>query len=123
MCNLGVIDNNNFWIGGGADSREGMWGTLVRGRNGSLIRYRTDGVYFRDILHTSGEQFLASGSTQTGGKEAGAILFTPDGGRRWKLIYRTTNVKIINKLAASTSDTVWAVGDGGAIIRLDRTPN
>lgn len=96
MCNLGVIDNNNFWIGGGADSQEGMWGTLVRVRNGSLNRYRTDGVYFRDILHTSGEQFLASGSTQKGGKEAGAILFTPDGGRRWKLLYRTTNVKIIN---------------------------
>jgi photosystem II stability/assembly factor-like uncharacterized protein len=130
-CRLGVTENGNVWVLGGANSREGRWGWFAREESTNLWkRFRPNGVYFSDAVYLSNNRVIAAGSMSSPKKpdenratEEGMLLYSSDGGQDWSVIYRSTKMASINKLAAVGSDRVWAVGEGGFILSLECSPN
>jgi photosystem II stability/assembly factor-like uncharacterized protein len=130
-CRLGVTENGNVWVLGGANSREGKWGWFAREESTNLWkRFRPNGVYFSDAVYLSNNRVIASGSMPSPEKpgqnrttEEGMLLYSSDGGQDWSIVYRSTKMATIKKLAAVGSDRVWAVGEGGFILSLEFSPN
>jgi photosystem II stability/assembly factor-like uncharacterized protein len=126
MPRIGALGDMQFWVVGGADSKEGMWGMLARmDSTNSWVKYRAGAVIFRDAAFLSGDQILACGSIQTdenavrfGGRRDGIILHSSDGGRSWAIVYRNAKARSINAIVAIDSNHIWAVGDNGLTLRL-----
>jgi len=119
--------NDRFFVVGGAASVEGTWGMLVRQQSdGSWQRSRLHGVSFTSVLFLEGDRLLASGSIPTETESPtkrylldGVILCSKDGGKSWGVVYRNPQVTSINSLTATPSGKVWAVSDGGLLLRVD----
>jgi len=126
-CRLGVTENGGIWVLGGNHSIEGKWGWFAREERTNLWkRFRPSGVYFSDAVYLSNNRVIASGSMSFRTKpntskhtEQGVLLYSSDGGQNWSVVYRSTKMRSIKKLAAVGSDHVWAVGDGGFILSLE----
>jgi photosystem II stability/assembly factor-like uncharacterized protein len=123
ICCLETINGGRLWIGGGAYSEEGIWGMLaVEQSDNSWVRYRLGSMYFADVFMMAEKKVYACGavpSEKDASKPRGVVLSSSDGGSHWSIIYRNAQVKFINALAAIDANHIWAVGDGGLIIRLD----
>jgi photosystem II stability/assembly factor-like uncharacterized protein len=120
---------NRMWAVGGADSIEGMWGTLARmDGNCFWTSYSVGGVRFSDAAVLSEQELIVSGAIPSRGQDKtfespsrdGLILYSSDGGRHWAIAYRDKRTQIFNALAATDSNNVWAVGRNGHIIHLAR---
>jgi photosystem II stability/assembly factor-like uncharacterized protein len=126
FCRMGIRKNDHFWVAGGAGGMEGTWGVLAVERdNHSWLRYRLAGAYFTDALVLSDQEVLACGSIPAksgtdpfNSKRDGVVLYSPDGGRHWVVVYRSSEVSAINALAADGTGDVWAAGDNGLILHL-----
>ena len=125
ICNLGIKRDGHLWVAGGAYSDEGIGSIIVSEKSkDSWTRYRLGGVYLTDLVFIQEDKLLASGSLPTDKAERdlsqreGVILYSPDGGSTWSIIYRNEDVKNINKIAAISSTDIIAVGDKGLIVRL-----
>jgi photosystem II stability/assembly factor-like uncharacterized protein len=124
-----VEGQTKMWTVGGADSIEGMWGTLARmNTNCSWTSYRIGGVWFGDAAVLSDAEFIAGGAIPSHGKENlttidrdGVILHSNDRGRNWTVLYQNAETQI-NAIAAIDSNNILAVGTGGFVIRLERVP-
>lgn len=128
ICRLGKLNDSSLWVSGGADSTEGTWGMMAkRASNNSWTRYRLPGIYFRDAIYISENQAIASGSISSGNgsrqqeREEGIILYSSDGGQNWTYIYKDAGATNIHALYTIDSDHIWAVGENGLIVQLERT--
>lgn len=128
ICRLGRFNNGGLWVSGGAESREGTWGMIAKEENNKTwTRYRTTGIYFRDAFYISELKVIASGSASPdklpGGKnkQEGIMLYSSDGGRIWENIYIAPEAQNIHALHIVDSESIWAVGDNGLIVRLEAT--
>jgi photosystem II stability/assembly factor-like uncharacterized protein len=122
---LGIKEDRHFWVAGGADSSRGMWGMLLVDQDKSWRKYKLRNVYFRDALFLSENQVLACGYIPSDENRAtpnelthGVILSSSDGGRNWSIIYRNAQIKSVKAFAAVDSNHIWAVGEGGLLLRL-----
>lgn len=122
---FGSRENNRLWVLGSADSQEGVWSMLmVQDSDTSWVRYKLSAaVYLADTISLSGDQFLACGYVVNykGGhtrEKQGVVLFSPDGGRNWSVIYRNKQVKAINSVSAVEPTHAFAVGEGGLVLRV-----
>lgn len=124
---ISILGDNYMWAVGGADSIEGMWGTLARMDNDcSWTKYSIGGVYFSDAAFPSDKDIFVCGAIPSLGRDKvfesrsrdGMILHSPDGGRNWTIVYRNSHTSHINSLAVADSNNVWAVGESGYIIHL-----
>ena len=123
---LGQMEEGHLWLLRGADSLEGMWGLVAkREADGSWTKYMV-GPYLSDGVFLSKNEMLACGHTRPGGRPVvlggsgeGVILRSLDGGNTWTIVYRNPEVPNINALASLNSNTIWAVGEKGFILRLE----
>jgi photosystem II stability/assembly factor-like uncharacterized protein len=126
ICNFGTQDNKRFWIGGGADSVEGMWGMLAfENDDKKWQRYRLGGIRFSDIKFLSENQIFACGAVALKdsknaslGKNEGVVLFSSDKGQHWSIIYQSKQTSMIHMLAVITPDNLLAVGNNGVVLNL-----
>jgi photosystem II stability/assembly factor-like uncharacterized protein len=51
----------------------------------------------------------------------GIIAFSSDGGRSWRIIYKTKNASSINSLATVSSNKLLAVGDNGWVFNISKS--
>lgn len=117
-----------LWVLGGADSREGMWMMLARlESNNSWKKYEAGGVYLRDALFLSEDEILACGrlyvedkSSPVSEKRDGVILYSPDGGQSWDVVYRSNKVSNINALSVAGPSNIIALGNDGLVLRFRR---
>lgn len=124
ISRLGYTQNDRPWVSGGADSIEGMWGVLAyKGESDQWTKYRSD-VRFEDTIFLKDNQILVCGSakpvapyTPLGKERDGVILYSSNEGRNWVTVYRSSPASNINALALTNGNQIWAVGDGGLILR------
>jgi photosystem II stability/assembly factor-like uncharacterized protein len=121
------VEKGHAWVAGGAHSIEGTCAIFASAQANSWLRNILTGFYFRDLVFSSETEMFACGffagergATLLKGKTEGVILRSSDGGKHWEIVYRNGHVKSINALAATDPNLVWAVGDNGAVIRLER---
>lgn len=130
MPRMGVLESNKVWAVGGADSIEGMWGVLARmDTDGSWIIYRLTGVFFKDALFLSDSEVVVCGSmpsnnaaARPGGARDAVILSSIDGGRNWTILFREKRIGKVYSLALADRKRIYAVGDGGLIVRVELPP-
>lgn len=125
ICRLGSNNGGEFlWVAGGADSVEGMWGMLAKQQDTNLwVRHRISGFYLADLLFLSDQEVFACGSVpakrrRSSGIREGVVLYSPDGGYNWSVLYHNPQVEKITALAAVDSKHVRAVGDHGLVLSL-----
>lgn len=124
------MTGNHLWVASSADSQEGTRGVItVEDTDNSWARHELDGVYFADSVSLSKDEFVACGYIKTLEQEAagyearmhGVVLYSSDSGRNWLVVYRNDNLKSVNALAIVDANHIWAVGDRGFILRLERS--
>ena len=122
---FGVLGDNELWAVGGADSIEGMWGTLARmSADCRWTKYGIGGIFFTDAIFCTLKEVITCGAIPTPGHESprddrdGVMLSSSDEGRNWTIIYRNSQVPVINSLARADANNIWAVGKRGAILHL-----
>lgn len=125
-----ITGYNRMWTVGGADSIEGMWGTVAR-MDGRCFwtSYSVSGVRFSDAAVLSDKELMVSGAIPSLGQNKtfespsrdGLIVYSSDGGRHWAIAHRDKRVQSFNALAATDSNNVWAVGQNGHLIHLARS--
>src|SRR5205814_6948735 len=127
LCSFGSTAEKHLWVGGGAAGIEGTWGTTaIKQDNGSWKRYRLGGVYFSDVVFLSDRDVIACGAMLDGsGNESsndkfGIIMESKDSGNTWTLVYRSSRIASINKLANIGLHDFYAVGDKGIILHFKR---
>lgn len=126
LCDLGIKTDGRLWVAGGAYSVvEGVGSSLlIENRKDSWTRYRLGGVQMIDVLFSQGDEIMAAGSApadKTGRdprRKEGTILYSPDGGHTWSIIYRDKQVTSFNKLAALGPEHIVALGEEGLVVRL-----
>lgn len=127
ICRLGVSKMGEIMVAGGTDSQEGTWGIIARLSQKSWQRIRLSGFYLKDAILISDQEILACGSNASNRAnapslaKAGAILYSKDAGRNWSIIYQTAKIKTVNALWMINKDNVWAAGDAGFLIHLQRS--
>ena len=126
---LGFKPDRLHWIAGGEHGEEGTSSTLAFEQpQGSWKRYHLGGIELKDVQFISGTDVLACGlsfpkdAQPDFEKTEGVILYSSDGGENWLVIYRNAQVKSINALGPVDSLHVWAVGDQGIILHLEKVP-
>jgi len=125
-CQIGVTDNQRVWVGGWKDDRKSVLGMVALKEGDSWKEYLLAGVSFSDILFLSRDRILTCGSTtpnQQGytEKRQAVVSYSSDGGATWSFVYRNPKASKISALAVVDRDHIWAVGDGGLILRLTAT--
>jgi photosystem II stability/assembly factor-like uncharacterized protein len=125
-CHLGVIDNHRTWIGGDKDDSHSVLGMVAIRDPDSWREYIVFGVSFSDILFLSRDRILTCGSTtpkQQGytEKRGAVISYSSDGATSWSFVYDNPKASKVNALAVVDPNHVWAVGEGGLILRLTAT--
>lgn len=127
-----VTGDNRMWAVGGADSIEGMWGTVARmDSDCSWTKYSVGGVLFLDAAFLSDSEALAVGDIPSPGQgksfesrgRDGLILYSSDGARNWSVVYRSSKVRVITALSVVDRGNLWAVGADGGIIHLTPVAN
>lgn len=128
-----VVGDNRMWTVGGADSIEGMWGTIARmDKDCSWTKYSIGGIWFGDAAVLSENEFIVAGAIPASGRGSnfvtrnrdGVLLHSSDGGRNWTVLYRNSNTPRINSLVSIDSNNILAAGENGYVIRLERvTPS
>jgi photosystem II stability/assembly factor-like uncharacterized protein len=118
--------DDDLWIAG---SVLGRWRTsMFATRKGNLwTEYGMAGIGFSDVVVLPGSRIVASGSLdldEPEPREGGlAVLsYSPDGGKRWEILYKNPQAQAINAVTAADPNNVWAVGDRGLILHV-RPPN
>lgn len=120
---FGVLGINRMWAAGGADSIEGMWGTIARMEDCEWKEYTIGAVYFADAIFLSDNNVLVCGTIPTPGHEMprddrdGLILDSQDGAGMWAVAYRSSHTRL-GALAEADANNIWAVGSDGYIIHL-----
>ena len=124
---IGFLGKNRMWAVGGADSIEGMWGTLaVMNPDCSWTAYTTGGVFLSGAGFLSDTDVLVCGSIPRAGHEMerahrdGLVLQSTNGGASWTRVFRSCLVPLIRSISVVDSQNVWAVGDKGCILHLRR---
>jgi photosystem II stability/assembly factor-like uncharacterized protein len=126
MAKVGILQNENLWVLGSTDSKEGMWTTILKQQNDhGLTRFRLDGVYLIDIVFLSEDWMLGAGSMPSSkdalfGSRAGVVLDSSDGGRTWAKIYFDLDSPHVNAIATQAGE-VWMVGDRGLMVHLSKS--
>lgn len=124
---FGVIDGKRFWsIGGRSSSDSGTTGHLfLEQDNHSWVKYILDDVFFTDAIYLSHNRFLACGFSMVkrvgraiSTHPEGIILYSPDNGLTWEVVYNNPEIQRINALTVLPDGSGWAVGENGTIIRL-----
>jgi photosystem II stability/assembly factor-like uncharacterized protein len=123
---FGFKQDGRVWVMGGADSSRGMWGMILEEQDNSWKKYKLNNVYFVDALFLSDNKTLACGATLSGestesipSQKHGVVLSSSDGGVTWSVVYSNSKVESINAFAVVGSKYIWAVGDGGMVIRIE----
>ncbi|MEA2204769.1 MAG: hypothetical protein QOE77_1545 [Blastocatellia bacterium] len=124
---VALTQNNRLRLLGGAWSNEGTWSIFAnQASDGAWIRYRLPGVYLSDALFLSDDSVIAGGFIDNservpsvGGRE-GLILYSSDLGKNWVVVYRDRNLPPVNALSTTDSKHIWAVGEAGLTLRLER---
>jgi hypothetical protein len=49
----------------------------------------------------------------------GVILYSPDGGRSWEVVYKNPRIQSVNAIASVNDRLAWAADDEGVLIRLE----
>src|SRR3989442_3625703 len=83
-------------------------------------------VSFADVVFLSRDRILTCGSTTPNQhgyteKREAVVSYSSDGGTTWSFIYHNPKASKINAFAVVDPDHIWAVGDGGLILRLTTT--
>jgi len=119
-----VIGDNRMWAVGGADSIEGMWGTLARmNSNCSWEKYSIGGVYFADASFASENEVFVCGHIPSPGNERprqkrdGLVMNSIDGGINWTVVYRNPET-LLGSMTRADSKNFWAAGANGYIVHL-----
>jgi photosystem II stability/assembly factor-like uncharacterized protein len=119
--------DGRFWVVTAADGIEGTRGGLtVEAGAGSWDRFRIVGIYFADATSLSRAEFLVCGYSRLDQEDVsysqrpGVILYSPDGGHNWSIVYKNTAARIINAIFAVDSNHIWAVGEGGLVLNIER---
>jgi photosystem II stability/assembly factor-like uncharacterized protein len=125
---FGLKNDSYHWRAGSVNnSEEGTWSVLtVENANNEWVRYSLGGVFFADVLYVEENKLFACGFVQKikRGKETneirreGAIFLTKDSGRSWEIVYQNPDVNIINSLALTRSQNLWAVGEKGLAVKI-----
>jgi len=122
---LGVGEQKEMWVIGGADSLEGVWGILaIRKLGGDWMKYEAD-AYFSDAIFISKDEILVSGHLHpeskhnSDGDYTGVILYSNNSGLDWKTIYSSVQGERIRALDVFDIDNIWAVGEEGLIVSLE----
>jgi Uncharacterized protein related to plant photosystem II stability/assembly factor len=124
---FGNKENRKLWFLTSADSIEGVGGGLtVEQPDGSWTSFKLPGVYFTDAVFLAGQQFLACGyavDEETGQSEKhGVVLYSPDEGRNWSVIYRSKKIKAINSLYVVNPTFAVGAGENGLLLRVKFGP-
>jgi hypothetical protein len=82
------------------------------------------GFCLTDAVSLAEGRFVASGYAVNGKKDddfdrQAVLLYTPDDGQNWSIIYSNKNVRAINSLHAFKQNAIMAVGDGGFVLRVE----
>src|SRR5262249_57914350 len=135
-----------WWVLGGADAVEGISGVFgVSSDAGRWIEWVEDAVFLEDAVYLANGDLLACGSlagegattrfgprsgvilrssdkgaTTRFGPRSGVILRSSDKGANWSVTYKNTRVRRINAITALDPHRVWAVGEDGLIVKLDK---
>ena len=124
---LGFKPDRLHWVAGGEHGEEGTGSTLAFEQpQGSWKRYYLGGIELKDVQFLSGTDILVCGLTFPKDaqpdfeKTEGIILYSSDGGDNWSVVYRNAQVKSINALGPVNSGHVWAVGNQGIILHLEK---
>jgi photosystem II stability/assembly factor-like uncharacterized protein len=122
---IGSTRSDGMWLLGGAASVEGTWSLLAQKPvAGDWTGYRLDGLYLSDAVYLSETSILACGFQDSSDRVSspadreGVILYSGDGGQSWITAYRNSGTLSINSIAAD-SNNVWAVGEGGLVLRVN----
>lgn len=90
--------------------------------NNSWSKNILSGFYLSDAVFLSENEILACGTMSPENndinnfKEYGVIVFSPDSGKNWQILYLNKKIEQINTIAISGEKKVWAVGDKGFVV-------
>ena len=130
LVNLRLLKDKKqqLWVLSSTNSRELITARLAR--MDKTERWLTTEIpdwYLSDVKILSPTQMFACGFTgekvsrRAVESSEGIIAFSPDGGRSWRIIYKTKNASSINALAIVSSNKVLAVGDNGSIFNISKS--
>ena len=129
VCRLGITEGGALWVSGGSDGREGKRGMVATHKSdGVWKRFTSDEIYFSDAVYLTDNQVIAIGSITSTmnvhkgrNNGEGIALYSADGGESWTIIYRNKQIKLINQLSVVDSNHIWAIGEDGLVVRLERS--
>jgi photosystem II stability/assembly factor-like uncharacterized protein len=125
---IGWRGNETVWALGGTDGKEGIWSVLsFLNKDNSWTNHRAMQVFYRDAVFLADGKAIACGSVpdyedpqKVTDRRAAVISYSSDEGRNWSIVYRSIKAKHLNALSALDANHIWAVGDGGLIVRLEQ---
>jgi len=120
---FGVTEKNHIWFAGAADAIEGRQITLYTEQlNKTWEGNELEGIFLYTVKHISDGKFIGCGFTKVREdnewRKKGIILYTSNSGQTWTPIYQNNSVNNINNIIL-IENVAWAVGDEGAIFRLN----
>lgn len=116
--------DNKLWFLTSTHGMEGTGSTLAVEQNqDSWSSFTLHGIYLSDAVSLSDRRFVASGFEVNGDKDDpsdthAVLLYTPDDGQTWSIIYRNKSVPEINSLNVLKPGVITAVGRNGSVFRL-----
>jgi photosystem II stability/assembly factor-like uncharacterized protein len=125
---FGVIDGKSLWsIGGNSSPISGTRGLLFTEEQHSWTKYFLNNVFFKDAVSLPNNRFLACGfmmKTKLEGKISrshpeGIILYSPDGGRSWEVVYKNARIQSVNAITSLSDRLAWAAADNGVLVKLE----
>ena len=123
---FGVFEDGRFWIAGGTDSQEGIWGMISVSKDYvGWNRYRLNGYYFSDAKFISASEIVACGSvpfiTSSGREQRkGVILYSNDNGKSWMKVEENSSSTEFTSIAKLTSNRVFVAGQNGVGVLLEK---
>lgn len=119
---VGITDSQTRWLLEGTSGLEGTWSVIAKRKNNqSWVRNQVNGIDLSDALFLSEDHILACGSTSQAESSAtreAVILYSTDGGTNWLVVYRDHRSSSLNALAAVSPKQIFAVGEGGLVIKI-----
>lgn len=117
---LGRFPNGDFWVLGGADSREGRWGVFAVNQSTSWLKYQTD-AYLRRGIFIEGNTLIVSGHSRNGGITEDNLTnqflwASSNGGEIWQPICTDKELPEVSLfLSTEKKNKIWAIGNGSLV--------
>lgn len=117
-----------LWVAGGKDDWKSALGMFAVKEGDTWKKRVLPGVFFSDVSLLSATEIVAVGSMPPHRRmytdeRSAVITYSVDGGQEWSIVYRNLASRRINAVTTLASNTSWAVGDGGLIVRLEPKKN